>query len=774
MDAPRPRLQELAIAIGVICAIWLFAASVRIVTDVVVPWDSKNQFYAFFRFLAAALHAGELPFWNPYHYSGHPSVADPQSLIFAPAFVIWALADAAPSLRAFDLMIYAHLLVGGCAAATIGWRARWPASACVLAAVLFIFGGAAAGRLQHPGLIMAYALFPPALVLLALALERGSIVIAAAFAVVAAVLVLNRNQVSLLFAFVLIAFAVTEIVTAERPVAYLRSRLPTLLAMGGLGFVLILAPMLLTMQFAALSNRPHETLDTALLGSLHPANLAQFAVADIFGSHGDYFGPNGLTEPRVALTDDSFNYMFVGSAPLVLLLWFGVAGGGLFWRGRLLLTGTLIVALAFALGRYTPLFSLMYEWVPGVSLFRRPVDGDFVVTAALALLAGCLLADYVRDGPPRAPVIARLAAALAAAVAVAYGIMFAARTGHAAPAMFEVAKALPITIGVIVVLALARTPRMRVIAAVLVTALATGELLWWNATFRLNAEPRSFYAALDTPDAADKEVIEVVTRALRERQSTGARPRIEVYGMGGSWQNLAMVRGFEADDGYNPLRIGLYDRLVQPGESNWLVDLRDFPPTFDSYDCPLARALGLEFVVLGRPIEKMPHLLHRPPADVLMAGPRAWVYRLRNPSPRVKFSTRVAVVDTTAGSGRAVAGLSPDRVLIDAKTPPAKSYDTDDAATSATPGIARIVDWHLDRVTIETDSDRDGVLVLHDLYYPGWIADIDGRPAPILRADVLFRAIEVPAGHHRVAFRFAPFAPANLLAALKLAFELRQ
>jgi hypothetical protein len=374
----------LALVLLLIAAIWLAAASRWVITDTVVPWDSKNQFYAFFRFLALAFHSGELPFWNPYHYSGHPSIADPQSLIFAPAFLVWALFDPAPSLRAFDLLVAAHLLVGGLAVAAIGWRARWPATACVLAAVLFMFGGAAAGRLQHPGLIMAYALFPPALLLLELALERRSVPIAAAFAVVASTLVLNRNQVSLFLGIILTVVAVGEIVTAERPWSYLRARLPALLTMGVVGFALVAAPMLLTMQFAALSNRPQESLDTALLGSLHPANFAQFLVADIFGSHRDYFGPNALTAPQVALTDDSFNYMFVGSVPLVLVLWFGVAGGGLLRRGRRLLAGVLVVALAFALGRYTPLFALMYEWVPGVNLFRRPVDGDFVVMAALA------------------------------------------------------------------------------------------------------------------------------------------------------------------------------------------------------------------------------------------------------------------------------------------------------------------------------------------------------------------------------------------------------
>src|SRR5882757_4822630 len=162
----RAPFWHLAAAGAAIVAIWLVAASRWILTDTVVPWDSKNQFYAFFRFLASAVHSGASPFWNPYHYGGHPSVADPQSLIFAPLFMLWALFDEAPSLRTFDLIVYAHLLIGGLAVGAIGWRARWPLAACVLAAALFMFGGAAAGRLQHTGIILSYGLFPLALLLL--------------------------------------------------------------------------------------------------------------------------------------------------------------------------------------------------------------------------------------------------------------------------------------------------------------------------------------------------------------------------------------------------------------------------------------------------------------------------------------------------------------------------------------------------------------------------------------------------------------------------------
>ena len=68
---------------------------------------------------------------------------------------------------------------------------------------------------------------------------------------------------------------------------------------------------------------------------------------------------------------------------------------------------------------------------------------------------------------------------------------------------------------------------------------------------------------------------------------------------------------------------------------------------------------------------------------------------------------------------------------------------------------ATIDSYRLDDVTVSVDTPGPALLRLADLWYPDWVATVDGKPTTILRADYLLRAVAVPAGHHRVVFRYA-------------------
>ncbi|MBN2490245.1 MAG: YfhO family protein [Planctomycetes bacterium] len=62
------------------------------------------------------------------------------------------------------------------------------------------------------------------------------------------------------------------------------------------------------------------------------------------------------------------------------------------------------------------------------------------------------------------------------------------------------------------------------------------------------------------------------------------------------------------------------------------------------------------------------------------------------------------------------------------------------------------------RIELDVEFAAAGLLVLHDSWYPGWKAAVDGRPAEVLRANFAFRAVAVPAGAHRVTFTYAPLS----------------
>lgn len=63
-----------------------------------------------------------------------------------------------------------------------------------------------------------------------------------------------------------------------------------------------------------------------------------------------------------------------------------------------------------------------------------------------------------------------------------------------------------------------------------------------------------------------------------------------------------------------------------------------------------------------------------------------------------------------------------------------------------------------DDLIYKTSNNGDGLLVLSEIWYdgPGWKATVDGKEVPLIRADFLLRAIEVPAGEHEVRLTFKP------------------
>jgi hypothetical protein len=233
-----------------------------------------------------------------------------------------------------------------------------------------------------------------------------------------------------------------------------------------------------------------------------------------------------------------------------------------------------------------------------------------------------------------------------------------------------------------------------------------------------------------------------------------------------------MVLGLEDTIGYNPLRLADYERAIGPGENAADPNLRTFPGTFRGYRCRLASLLGLEYLVLDRPVERLPrHFPRLPGASLLYGSGSMWVYHLSPTAPRAYLATQLVPIDSE--SVLAEAEL-PDfdrtkAALIEQSHLSALSGDygvrDTDAPTTPASGSVTIKSYRRNSVLLDVNTDRKSIVVLHDIYYPGWEATVDGKVEPILRTNVLFRGVEVPAGHHVVEFEFRPMSLGNLMAA---------
>jgi hypothetical protein len=112
------------------------------------------------------------------------------------------------------------------------------------------------------------------------------------------------------------------------------------------------------------------------------------------------------------------------------------------------------------------------------------------------------------------------------------------------------------------------------------------------------------------------------------------------------------------------------------------------------------------------------------------------------------------------GGVRVADGIHGLMALVDPKLDPWREIVLPEGRPVAAPegfrGHVRIVRESASRVLLDAELAADGYVVLVDGHDPGWRARVDGRPVPLLRANVAFRAVAVPAGRHVVEMAYRP------------------
>jgi hypothetical protein len=184
---------------------------------------------------------------------------------------------------------------------------------------------------------------------------------------------------------------------------------------------------------------------------------------------------------------------------------------------------------------------------------------------------------------------------------------------------------------------------------------------------------------------------------------------------------------------------------------------------------PLIDVASVRYVVVGRRGGQPPasNLEDDPAMTLAYANDQVLVFENARALPRVRIVHNIIPLpdEDAARSWARTAGASPghafeiglqDTVVLEPDEHGA--YPPPLAAQASAGEYATITDQSdPDRLVIGAHLDGPGLVMIADTYYPGWRAWVDGVPTPIHPADLLFRAVFVPAGTHVVELRYRPF-----------------
>lgn len=352
---------------GLALAVFLFYFKPLFSANASIQWDAVDVQYSAQNHLSEMLHAGRLPLWTPYVYSGMPFLADPQVGAWYPLNWPFLLAGITP--RAIEWELALHCLMAAIGGYLLARDLLSSGAAPVFAGVFFAFSGVFAEHSSHPGIFQTSSLLPWLLWTGRRSAREARWL--PALGIAAGVIVLAGHFQTALYAF----FALAIFLAADAAMARdrLRGTAVALLAAAAAGMALSAVMVLPGLELTAESIRAGADYSKDAGASLTAGALATLVIPDHYGALNPerYTGPPDITQ--------FYLYMGILLVPLALL---GAAMSRERWYGLALA----IPGVWYAMGPAGGLYSAV-ALVPGFRSVRAPVHMWFVAALGLALLA---------------------------------------------------------------------------------------------------------------------------------------------------------------------------------------------------------------------------------------------------------------------------------------------------------------------------------------------------------------------------------------------------
>ena len=140
-------------------------------------------------------------------------------------------------------------------------------------------------------------------------------------------------------------------------------------------------------------------------------------------------------------------------------------------------------------------------------------------------------------------------------------------------------------------------------------------------------------------------------------------------------------------------------------------------------------------------------------------GTKLKLFRNDQVLPRIYFTPEALVAENEDEAFKKVTSLEhygPKTVILENKPNILPEEFTGVIDDFRKDNPVEIINYEDQKVEIEADIKTHGFLVLSDSFYPGWKVRIDGTEGKILRANYLVRAVELDPGKHKVEFYYDP------------------
>jgi hypothetical protein len=673
-------------------------------------------------FAAASLARGEMPLWNPYTFNGMPFFADIQTaVLYIPCLLLTMFVrDGALSHWWLQTVIVLHYVLAGVSmyalAVSIGLR-RLPA---LFAGVAFMLSAFTILHAIHQQMNTMVAWFPLILLLFRKVLaQRSWLWVCLAALVLGHSILAGFPQLTLYLYFFLFTYVLYELFATYRGTALvsrealgmmLRAAAVILLSVG-----LAAVQLLPTLELSGLSQRAVITYAKATEGQMSWVHMLTLVLPKLFGvadaSAYNYWGPGVYWYYWETC-------IYRGALPLILTVL-----SLLLWKKHRLipfLWGFSLFGLLFAVGENFPLQRLFFEYVPGFSAFRTPARMLSLFGLAVGLLSAFSLQELLY-GDRRVTARWRpLLFGIAGGVVLLWLLLLSGMLDGLLPFLKTPATNTLVRkeINLSVVLFLCSA------ALVFWLILRGSSLRWagWGLIGLTFIDLMFFGGTQNNAKVSPADYYRRPQEIIRYIRESGRGEYFRV--------NTRNESGMIMDRNQ-----GMMDRLFMMEGYTPLALQRVYPP-IASPDRML-NMLNVKFRTVTN--EARQSLSLAPRTGYL---PRAWM----------TYDVRVVPGEKDLAGVLNSDGFDPARTALLESDP--------GLALPAAPGTpvwkADIRDYSNNAILLDVQTDRDGLLVLSEMYYPGWTARVDGMETPVHRTDYNLRGVFVPRGSHHVEVRFQP------------------